>query len=106
MQKAIQRAIEGGWKGVDAEIIKGQIFTFGKKIVDSQALLDPEFWKCLGKTENWDELCSQCGNPKESHGYRHVYSPSDNKWEDKWHSLMDHLTDDGNVADFFNKLLK
>jgi hypothetical protein len=98
MEKAIKRAIEGGWKGDQKD------YSTAIQYVDTlpyHCLLDPEFWQCLGKAEGWIErldnidVCTDCLDK---------YIPIG--WRKKWHSLIDHLSSGGNIEDFFNKLLK
>lgn len=53
MESAIKRAIEGGWKD-----------TKGAKAGYKDYLLDPEFWKCLGKAEGKDGISVTFSNGK------------------------------------------
>jgi len=103
MREAIKRAIEGGYLPSPAvkycganndkdgwsvwEMENGSSFCQ----THSQTLLDPEFWKSLGKTEKWEEL--------EGNGIYPVY-------RDKWHNLIDHLVAEEDVESFFKELLK
>lgn len=104
MQKAIKRAIiSGGYKpkGITLEVVDGEIFTFGKKLSDNECLLDPEFWKCLGKAEGWKwkEDISGTGDS--------IYlEQTGTDWKLEWHKLIDHLAEGKDINSFFDNLLK
>jgi hypothetical protein len=52
-QQFIEDAIAGGWKGVEAEIVDGQVYTFGKRINEPEVLLDPLAWQAVGRQRGW-----------------------------------------------------
>ena len=52
-QTIIEDGIKGGYKGIDATISNGEIFTFGERIVEEKLLLDPKFWEAVGVTRGW-----------------------------------------------------
>lgn len=84
MEEARKRAIQGGWAN-----------TFLKQMVtDSQALLDIDFWKALGITENWGDCISS---------YENAYTM---KWDYHMIEFMKHQTAGKPVDEFFKKLLK
>lgn len=104
IQQATQKAIEGGWKGVDATIVEGQVYTFGKRIVEPEALLDPLFWQSLGKAMGWGTGCNicsgdECINPKEHLTKNHKYP-----WQIEWHRFIDHLAEGKSIELFFAEL--
>jgi hypothetical protein len=84
MEKAIKRAIEGGYfrrlEG-NPECNCGDLTM---KQSTYYILLDPEFWKCLGKSEGW------------------TYD----EWLYRWHELIDHLAKEKDIDSFFNGILK
>lgn len=112
MEKAIQKAIEGGYKFhffTGEAIQKFPDGTFAPALF-SKELLDPEFWKCLGKVLGWEKhhCLSGCGcedEPVPGHEGSCAWSGTGD-WQDKWHDFIDHLSDGGNVDDFFNNLIK
>lgn len=123
MEKAIYKAIDGGWKpeGVKELTPYGVMDKYdggwGKNFY--VILLDPTFWQCLGKAEGWEQLiCGRCGGDltRETsalNGSRLCINSD--CWDTglsvesaRYHckSLIDNLFDGGNVDDFFNNLLK
>lgn len=90
-------------------------------------LLDPNFWKCLGKAMGWKEgeikVCVGCGksldekevsawgkhtgkyNGREMDGCdSDVWHYHRGVWEIEWHKFIDHLAEGGNIVDYFEKL--
>lgn len=98
MQEAIRRAIEGRYgyrRGMPPVIMEGnpRIGLFQEQaITQKEALLDPEFWKCLGKAEGWTEYMSD-GTPYTT--YRRY-----------WKDLIDHLAEGRDIESYFKELLK
>ncbi len=100
MEKAIVKAIEGGYKlkvKNFGELIKDyteiedweKIFSFVRQEdLEPYILLDPLFWQALGKVEDWG------GTEEEP------------KWSENWHDFIDHLANNGDITNFFNNLLK
>jgi hypothetical protein len=121
MQEAIKRAIEGGWKPkqLNDRSLQGYQFhryrknysTWYKKyskdneptycyLPHEVSLLDPEFWKCLGKSEGWE---SGCGLPRsELCACRSCWMA----WKYYWLDFIDHLAQGGTIDEFFEKILK
>ena len=117
MKKAIQKAIEGGWKYDDY---------CDSGCGDRHILLDPFFWKCLGKAMGWNKGWYFGWFVKREHGgsweWRHADDNSvfwggypheapnivfsRESWLYNWHRFIDHLADGGTAKDFFDKLLK
>ena len=110
MEKAIKKAIEGGYDNTDE---------FGREFKIEKILLDPLFWQALGKAEGWccDNTCDKGHIPLgmledgdvEWGGCSKcvtggVYVPHD--WRTYWHSFIDHLASGGEINKFFNELLK
>lgn len=93
MKSAINSAFRGGYEGYYDMYAKDKEKYFNK------FLLDPEFWKCLGKSEGWVEKGK--GGWFDNHKRETVLS-----WDIAWHSLIDHLENGISVDDFFNKILK
>ena len=97
MENAIKKAISQGygfrswtWRQGD----KGRQTKF--KIAEA-ILLDPDFWKCLGKALGWE-------------GMRGVYTDGNRKkteeWLYHWHRFIDHIAEGKKPDEFFNELLK
>jgi len=105
MKKAIKSSIRGGWKPKhlnDHSLQRHQFHRCREKystwykeyskdneptycyLPHEVALLDPEFWKCLGKSEGW------------------TYD----EWLYRWHELIDHLAKEKDIDSFFNGILK
>ncbi len=84
MEKAIKKAIEGGWDYLGATQRYWETHW-------QEVCMRPDFWQALGKVENWDEK-NYCGN------YRSC-------WEQVWHDFINHLSSGGSVDDFFNSLI-
>lgn len=106
MEHAIRKSIEGGYEiksynglgfGIDGRVnhIKGGLNSSG------EILLDPEFWKCLGKQQGWEKwVCPKC--------FLEVGQCDENrieKWHLYWVCFIDHLAEGKSIDDFFNNLL-
>ena len=122
MEKAIKRAIEGGWRPELPRdflwsepkriFVAGKLFNiyFHTKVKGAlsesillrtnDALNDPTFWQALGKAERWKE--SNYGEPFLNSSDRILT----NEWENNMHNFIDHLIEDKPIDDFFNNLLK
>ena len=83
MQQAIKKAREGGYISIN---LSPEIFSEGN------LLIDPLFWKALGKTEGWNK-----GVPRQI---------SNGEWKYQMHCFIDHIISGGSVDSFFNNLLK
>lgn len=97
MKNAIQKAILGGYKGypgVEFVVADGETFKFGGEVNEHRVLLDPEFWRCLGKQQGWIG---------KQQGWR-VTKPLD-IWEYHMHRFVDHLANGGTADEFFKDLL-
>ena len=99
MEKAIKKAIEGGYER------KNGSFSLPMKLNDefdiweydnNTILLDPLFWQALGKTEGWDE--------NETHWQGGDFVGKQSIFE--WHNFIDHIAQGKEIDEFFNKLLK
>lgn len=114
LQHAIESAIKGGWNGYSGignkpypdtkkqrdQLIKlisgkhGDIFMNG--IIEG-GVIDPSFWKCLGKSEGWE--MAEDGY-RESDGLI-LYTEG---WKKEWHRLVNHLIQGGTIESFFETL--
>lgn len=96
MQEAIKRAIEGGYKNQITEdfLLEQKTGDTLTKYDYALTLIDPEFWKCLGKAEGWGEMPS--GDMWQGK----------NKWIYQWHNFIDHLAEGKDIESYFKKLLK
>jgi len=109
MKEAIQKAIEGGY---DVEAGYRQEKTVGDR--DRFALLDPLFWRALGKAENWKKkmvirrgtvignYCTPKNECFEEMGFKMDYL---DPWLFHWHNFIDHLAARKDIDSFFNELL-
>lgn len=111
MEKAIKKAIEGGWDKNRAE------FDFDPSggavdIINEVALLDSLFWQALGKAEGWLEEQEWCRGGRQCRkGIKELHNPCvwelmEAQWKQEWHSFIDHLASGGDIDFFFNNLLK
>jgi len=92
MEKVILRSIEGGYD-VPAWALVG--WERGGQYQWRSYLLDPEFWKCLGKAEGWGYLTVSRDDWTQQP-----------KWLYEWHRLIDHLASRKTVDSFFEELIK
>lgn len=106
MERALKKAIEGGYTPCQNAQFKlwsnnGQE-SYRAQIGDS-VFLDPLFWQCLGKAEEWfyedGRSVAKYINNDPKHTQYDMYL-----WH--WHRFIDHLDQGGNVDEFFEKLLK
>lgn len=123
-QKAIERAIEGGYinqavalktkyeidfKTATEAIAYQELF---KLHLMQYALLDPLFWQALGKAEGWGNSCHHIsldgGKLRGWYPYRHQAKCDigKTKWEVEWHAFIDHLAEGKDAESFFKQLLK
>ncbi len=101
MEKAIKKAIEGGYIRKDkatrrlmTEVTMRQKWHY--------IVLDPLFWKALGKAEGWGDKCDMCNSKANGLCSAHRYT----SWHREWHRFIDHLAEGKDVDSFFNNLLK
>ncbi len=99
MEEAIKRAIEAGWKK-DYEYFNNRLADMNKKYWQEdknrqrEAVLDPEFWRCLGKAEGWGQ---------ESY-FEDQWD--EEAWKKQMHSFIDHIAEEKSIDSFFKSLLK
>lgn len=95
--KAIQRAVEGGYKlsffeGEMLQKLQDKIYP----AVFCKEFLDPLFWSALGKAEGWiDSMPS-------TYDFNHEIP----EWKHHWHRFIDHLAEGKSPDDYFKELLK
>ena len=96
MKKALKIAFTAGYK------IKG-LETYGVDWImkyysaRSEILLDPKFWRVLGRAMGWKE------HPEADSPTRPPFAISD-EWYMVWHEFIDHLANGGDRDEFFKKL--
>lgn len=76
----------------------------GSFITFEDVFLDPDFWRCLGKAERWEETCSGA----LLKGFSHNQFCEDcikAGWVNKWHRFIDSLAQGESPNDFFEQLL-
>lgn len=102
MERAIKKAIDGGWrhKNVETEDEEPAMIRF---VVSNphKTLLDPLFWQALGKAEGWEKY--EAGRPFYVGADRSRNYP---EWKREWHLLIDHLARGGSIDEYFIKILK
>lgn len=104
METAIQRAIKGGYKD-HAYCNEFDMYECSTSYCHATVLLDPDFWKALGKAEGW----SYKSVPQifESADQDESYLDYDTieEWKYQMHNFIDHLIAGKEVDSFFNNLL-
>lgn len=94
MEKAIKKAIEGGFevgKSIYPFLEDGVL----KRAFEDRCLLDPLFWQALGKAEGWTKVLLSSANEETWQL----------EWERNWHDFIDHLIEDKDINTFFEELL-
>lgn len=115
MEKAIKRALEGGYAKNDPIILKSFLDHY------EIHLLSPLFWQALGKAEGWEDECDKCGTlqtviDSEVAEYNESVCKVHNglgnahimffQWKAVWHKFIDHLAEGKDAESFFKNLLK
>lgn len=101
MEKAIQKAIEGGYK--DIHDLMGKNIIALEEAFFAKYCLDPLFWQALGKAEGWDR--PEGGNwcfALEGGGYRSYAA----RWQNEQFNFIDHLAEGKDINSFFEELLR
>jgi len=94
LRRITELALAGGWdsvasKGIDR--LKAYFF-----------LIDPEFWKALGKSLGWNIQEKQYTDTSKSTSTSEYITDG---WLFQQHALTDHLAEGGDVTSFFEELL-
>lgn len=116
MEKAIQKAIEGGWNKIWTSCetptgiskshdyrdwnIQWKDTTVPQIVRQNDFLLDPLFWQALGKAMGWGKKMSvsiASGGGTAWHT---------KKWQAHWHDFIDHLAEGKDAESFFAELIK
>lgn len=121
MEKAIKKAIEGGWrpraeKATDILNREGKLVGLEKTSMLGYAQMtnDPLFWQALGKAEGWTAIdthrCSLNGIERTGKAKNCSLCFGEGKngihWLDVWHLFIDHLASGKSADEFFEELLK
>lgn len=101
MERAIKKAIEGGWKAEQNAWVT-ELGGAVNVIHRADILLDTLFWSALGKTEGWSQECGVI----EDYGFEEDEMGDEYEWKMRWYSFIKHLADGGNIDDYFTKILK
>lgn len=98
IEEAVFKAISQGWRKEMIE--EGNYKKAGEleqweeygTVIDhmDSFLLDPEFWKALGKSMGWKDSDHECVGCTE--------------WIDRWHSLIDYVADNKSIESYFETL--
>lgn len=110
MEKAIQKAIEGGYQphiyeSSDSHYSDVWLGISGFDILVPEVLNDVRFWQCLARAEGW-EIKSHMAYAIAYAMMARTGKTSKPRYLKEWHKFIDHIADCGNVDDFFNNLLK
>lgn len=98
LQQAIEKAIKAGYSRPNGS------FSLPMKLNDefdiweydtNAILLDPEFWKALGKSMGWD---------KKLHKDFRLYSEVLPNWQYYWLGLIKHLAAGNSIESYFESL--
>lgn len=123
---AIQKAIEGGWEGLEFRDFiemdkKGDIHArlWGESklgemhgMVLAQALLDPNFWQALTKSIGQGKAIKHTYRREIKRGcgkfitMKRKWRGGQRSWKFNWHSLIDHLAEGKSGEDYFESILK
>lgn len=105
-ERAVRLAVEGGYKSdYDVTSVKSDTIHFKEWDGDGffrrnmplyEALMDKDFWRCLGKRLGWQDYSKTWTKQGIS------AKPG---WKHAWHSLIDRLADGGTCEHFFETLL-
>lgn len=112
MDKAINRAIEGGWKGyihftAHREETLERWLAMDLDNDFKEIVLDPLFWQALGKAEGWGTFT---GRDRidfiDDDNFKHYHHECKGRmWHYYWTCFIDHLAEQRPVDAFFNNLL-
>ena len=104
MEKAIKKAIEGGWEEYAVPCNCRLMNDENGCLVGVhykpwyQATSDPLFWQALGKALGWPAIAGELNSV--------AHRIFGTQWEYQWHMFIEHLAQDGDRDWFFNQLLK
>lgn len=94
IKTAIEKSVKGGYKVKGVNDFDLEEWMDGFMI--GYVLLDPSFWKCLGKEMGWDRPVT-AKDRKEGMTLRRMYLTH-------WHRLIDHLAEGKSIESFFESL--
>lgn len=103
MKKVIEKAISVGWDDKDYAFggdCSDECWEFCAWKYDRKILLDPNFWKCLGKAEGWEYEIDY------EDGENVYYKSNKGDWQFYWHNFIDHLAENKPLEDYFKNLIK
>lgn len=99
MEKAIIKAFKAGWEPKSYPKLKSMGEVTAQALIFSigvgNIVIDPEFWRCLGKGLEWPD-----GWIKDPAPYFME------EWKAEWHRFIDKIASGGTPDEFFNNLLK
>lgn len=97
-QQFIEDAIKGGWRKDSTQILDGQIYSFGPRIVESEALLDPLAWQATVKSQ-----LSKSDFEGLEEGTQEQFIKDIART--KMHRFIDHLADGDDIETALSKLI-
>ena len=128
MDKAIKKALEGGWRlgwryehsDYSFVYVRYVDTPYKQPIVSwpkEKILFDPHFWECLGKACDWkNEKVSFEVSKKEVRTYkgsfirpahtvvRPRWKKNSKPWLKHWHECVEHVANGGSIETFFQTL--
>lgn len=112
IEEAIKKAVEGGYDTTNATgITWSKLFPDDYETFQADILLDPSFWRSLGKALEWKLTCpDRCvGGLGALRGNMYISCTScGNKgiegWSYQWHRFIDHLAEGKSAESFFQNL--
>lgn len=105
IQQTIEKSIEGGWSAYFPNVFRGELTTKAaaeamiRELPVEGILLDPSFWRALGKAMGWKE--SEWYPFLPSHPHLGLNMP---EWKWYWHRFIDHLADGKSIESYFEIL--
>lgn len=108
IQQAVQKAEIGGWSPKKLHSFDGIM-----QFTVAEALLDPYFWRSLGKAMGWSEYGSHDvrANNLRCHACGEKYTDSEpckknnySRWKREWYRLIDNLIEGKSIEEYFTNL--
>ncbi|MFA5990475.1 MAG: hypothetical protein WC803_12840 [Sphingomonas sp.] len=108
IQEAIEKAMKVGWDDGNFAMTKDETTTYFVKVgnwyYNQDFLLDPEFWKCLGKAMGWEEDYYHLDYRLHDDKILDEFIAHRPEWNYRQHRLIDHLAEGGTINSYFETL--
>lgn len=121
MKEVIQKAIEGGYKFREYDLVEDNSRFFRPdgdgaflQALPEQIWCDPLFWQCLGKSFGWGETMFPVEFKREDGSTEYLYWKGDNNhqytphlvgWKYYWIEFIHHLASGKDAEEFFKDLI-